>query len=424
MKRQCQETGAMAQELGVSEKEIIRCLPGDMVKEVSKDRFDEIIAEVSGWGIVTVIVQNESTILKVKAPFPVGTYGHGYYNLKSKDSPIGGNIKVDDLSAIFKNRLEEENNKMNKNILLTIILMAAMIFIAAVAQADEKITIVDDAKRKVEIPVKPKRIVVLNSSNLELLYAVGGRAIGRPEITGMPAYLVKKVKNLPSIGETPNPNVEKIVSLNPDLVIGINVMFHHAIIPAMDKAGIPILLLSINSYQDILDKIRFFGKITGNTKRAEELIRNIEKKVSDIKKRIQGHTPPRVVIIWGSTQSFNMALPNSFVGNLVEMLGGINIAAQSKALPSMPQYAPLSLEYILAKDPDMVFLITHGNDKKVSDKFKKEIQGHPAWNGMRAVKEGKVYTLPYSLFGVNPTIRVPEAIEYLAKLMYPKAFKK
>ena len=124
--------------------------------------------------------------------------------------------------------------------------------------AADKITVTDDAKRKVEMPAKPQRIVVLNSSNLELLYAVGGQAIGRPESTGMPEYLATKVKHLPSVGETPNPNIEKIVSLAPDLVIGVNVMFHHAIIPPLEKAKIPVLLLSINSYKDILDNLASF----------------------------------------------------------------------------------------------------------------------------------------------------------------------
>ena len=98
-KNPSEATSAMAKELEVSEMDIIRNLPKDMVKEVSKDRFDEIIAEVSTFGTLTIIVQNESTILEVKAPFPVGKYGHGFYNLQSKDTPVGGHIKTDDLLA-------------------------------------------------------------------------------------------------------------------------------------------------------------------------------------------------------------------------------------------------------------------------------------------------------------------------------------
>jgi iron complex transport system substrate-binding protein len=200
-------------------------------------------------------------------------------------------------------------------------------------------------------------------------------------------------------------------------------MFHHAIIPALEKAKIPVLLLSINSYKDILDKLRFYGEITGNNKKAVEIISRIEKKVSVIKKTVSSYKPPRVVIIWGSPQSFNMALKNSFVGNLVEMLGGINIADDAKPLQSMPQYAPLSLEYVLAKKPDMIFLITHGNDEKVAEKFKKEIEEHPAWKGLDAVRAGRVHVLPYQLFGVNPAVRVTEAIEHISHLLYPEMSK-
>lgn len=94
-------TGELAKELEVSELEIMRCLAEKMCQEVSKDKFDDIIAEISQWGKLTVLVQNESTILEVKASFPVGSYGHGYYNLKSKDTPIGGHIRISELAAIF-----------------------------------------------------------------------------------------------------------------------------------------------------------------------------------------------------------------------------------------------------------------------------------------------------------------------------------
>lgn len=315
---------------------------------------------------------------------------------------------------------------MRGKIILNTIVMAATIFVAVAAQAIEKTTIVDDAKRSVLMPVKPQRIVVLNGSNLEMLYAVGGRAVGRPESTGMPAALINKVKNLPSVGETPNPSVEKIVSLEPDLVIGVNVSFHHQIIPPLERASIPILLLSINNYDDILNKLRIFGKITGNQKKAETVIKAIEKKVDEIKNKISRMSQkksPKTVILWGSTQSFNMALPSSFVGNIVEMLGADNIAKDIKPLNTMLQYAALSPEFILSKDPDIMLVITHGYDDKVKEKLKREIMNHPAWKEMRAVKKDKIYLLPYELFGVNPSVRVADALEHVAKLLYPEAFE-
>ncbi|MCX8070048.1 MAG: hypothetical protein N2738_06045, partial [Thermodesulfovibrionales bacterium] len=72
--------------------------------------------------------------------------------------------------------------------------------------------------------------------------------------------------------------------------------------------------------------------------------------------------------------------------------------------------------------PDAMLVITHGYDDKVKEKLKREITEHPAWKDMRAVKEGKIYILPYELFGVNPSVRVSDAIEHLARILYLKTF--
>lgn len=309
-------------------------------------------------------------------------------------------------------------------IIASAVIINVLVF-AAVSFADTTMTIVDDAKRSVEIPVKPQRIVVLNSSNMEMLYAVGGRAVGRPESRGMPVDLLNKVKHLPSVGETPNPSVEKIVSLNPDLVIGVNVFFHHQIIPPLQRAGIPILLLSINSYQDILSKLRIYGEITGNKEKAAAVVKGVEKRIAEIKnkiKKVSQKNSPRVAVIWGSPESFNMALPSSFVGNVVDMLGGINIASGASPLLGMTQFSPFSMEYLLAKDPDLILLITHGDYDKASKKYIRELSRHPAWKGLRAIREKRLHLLPFELFGVNPSVRVADAVEYIARLMYPEVF--
>lgn len=309
-------------------------------------------------------------------------------------------------------------------IIASAVIINVLVF-AAVSFADTTMTIVDDAKRSVEIPVKPQRIVVLNSSNMEMLYAVGGKAIGRPESRGMPIDLLNKVKHLPSVGETPNPSVEKIVSLNPDLVIGVNVFFHHQIIPPLQRAGIPILLLSINSYQDILSKLRIYGEITGNEEKAAAVVKGVEKRIAEIKnkiKKVSQKNSPRVAVIWGSPESFNMALPSSFVGNVVDMLGGINIASGASPLLGMTQFSPFSMEYLLAKDPDLILLITHGDYDKASKKYIRELSRHPAWKGLRAIREKRLHLLPFELFGVNPSVRVADAVEYIARLMYPEVF--
>ncbi len=310
---------------------------------------------------------------------------------------------------------------MNK---LTILLLVVsfLCWSSVIYAAEQIITMTDDAKRKVEFPLNPARIITLNTSNMELLYAVGGRTVGRPDSRGIPPALYEQVKHLPSIGQTPNPNVEKIVSLEPDLVIGINMAFHHAVIPVIERAGIPFLLLSINNYADILEKLQFYGELTGNQQKSSEIIATIEQRVAELKARVANQKPVKTAIVWGSPESFNMALPESFAGNLVYLLGGINVADGVTPLLGRSQFAPLSMEYLLSKDPDVVLVITHGDHTKVGKKMVRELEKHPAWKRLRAVQEKRLHILPYQLFGVNPATRVGDAFAYIANLMYPELF--
>ena len=278
-------------------------------------------------------------------------------------------------------------------------------------------TFIDDLGRRVEISEVPKRIVVLNASNLEMLFAIGANIVGRPEAAGMQEQLYQKVKDLPSVGQTYNPSVEKIVSLRPDLVIGNAVGFHQSLIPALDAAKIRCVLLSIKDFNDIFEKLRFFGRLLRRQQAADRLIDKVKGEVALIKTKVKGKAKKKVLIIWGSPQSFSMALPSSFVGSLFKELGIDNVSELAKA-PRDITYAPLSMEYALKADPDAIFIVNMGDPHKMRDKALRELEQNQAWSAFRAVRDNRVYYLPYELFTVNPSIRVAEAMDYIVKVLY------
>lgn len=286
---------------------------------------------------------------------------------------------------------------------------------------DVKREVVDSAGRRSQVPVRPQRVIALNASNLDLYYAAGGRVIGRPTTAALSADLLEQIKTIPQVGETSAPNTEKIVSLKPDLVLGVDVPFHHAIVPVLEKAGIPILLQALPNYQSILQTIRLYGELTGDAAQANKAVAEIETKVAEAQAKANGRAKVRVLVIWGSPESFNMAMPESFTGNLLTLLGAENAAQAPGVKMGSTPYMPLSLEFIAKADPDVILLITHGADERVGEKFKKDLASHPAWKEMRAVKNNQVHKLPYPLFAVNPGTQVGAAVELLAKLIYPEA---
>ncbi len=94
-------TGALAEELGVKEVEIIRNLPEDMRVQVPVDDFESLWEEMTNWEKITFLNISGGCILEVKGKLPKGKFGHGYFNLHDDASPIGGHIMHNKIESIW-----------------------------------------------------------------------------------------------------------------------------------------------------------------------------------------------------------------------------------------------------------------------------------------------------------------------------------
>lgn len=135
---------------------------------------------------------------------------------------------------------------MKKYILLVFVVIIALAgyFLLARGQhklaANAAVSVTDSTGAKVHIPAEPKRIVFLNASNLEIFASIGGKAVGRPTSTSYPNDIKKSIKDIPEVGMIHAPNLEKIMSLKPDLVVGTNVPFHVMLRKPLEMAGVPL----------------------------------------------------------------------------------------------------------------------------------------------------------------------------------------
>lgn len=280
--------------------------------------------------------------------------------------------------------------------------------------------VTDSTGRQVTVPVNPQRVIVLNASNLDLFLAAGGSVVGMPTSEALTPAVRAKVAGVPEVGNMANPNVEQIMALNPDLVIGVSVPFHHALEPVLAKAGIPIIFQGIDTYQQILDTLTFYGTLTGQVDQAAAAVAQIEDASRKAVAINNAQSQPQVMIVWGSTESFTMATAKSFPGDLLMRVGAVNSADVAGSLTDNSAYVPLSMEFVAKVNPDVILLITHSSNTKVGEKFKTEFSAHPAWQGLKAVQTNRVHQLPYDLFAVNPGTRVAEAVTVLARLVYPE----
>ncbi|HMM19330.1 MAG TPA: helical backbone metal receptor [Selenomonadales bacterium] len=261
------------------------------------------------------------------------------------------------------------------------------------------------------------RLVALNPSNVDLYYAAGGELVGRPDTTALPPDLMEKIKDVPSVGETPNPNVDQIIALKPDLVLAADIHLPPPIRTALKKAGIPLHIQSLNNYQQIGQALRFYGELTNHRRQVGLVIDRLESKMQQAQFQSKNKPSPRTLAIWSSVEGFHMALPNSFTGDLIRRLNAVNVA--ETAGDPAGQYAPFHLEFALQADPDLILLIPHSYEDRTVDKIRQELMAHPDWRKLKAVRENQVYQLPYRLFAVNPGSRADEAIDCLLNIFYP-----
>jgi iron complex transport system substrate-binding protein len=277
------------------------------------------------------------------------------------------------------------------------------------------LTIKDDVGRTVVLNKKPERVVVLSPSFLELFYAVDGKAVGRP--SSKTADIPESAQALPDVGYVYNVNVEKVVSLQPDLVIAFQGI-HEKLIPILESSNIPVIILKMKTYDDLIAKVRLFGDIAGTTEKAQVLIQAIDTKLKAITAKLPVQTT-KVVILHATTKSVTVELENSIAGSMASMLKLQNIAAGSKPLDNDTDATPYSLEKLVEGDPDIIFVVTMGPANEIERSTQAELERNPAWSNLRAVREKKVIFLPSDLFLLNPGLRLPDAVAYMAKVVYP-----
>lgn len=269
------------------------------------------------------------------------------------------------------------------------------------------VQVVDDAGKTVKLTKKPTKIVSLSPGNTEILFALGldKQIVGVTEFDDYPA----KAKTKSKIGGFSTPNVEKIISLKPNLVLATGGI-QAPISQRLKKAGIVIFTADAKNLNGVLTDIIKLGKLTGRQDQADKLVDKLKARIKKVEAKVSGAANKKVFFeIYG--QPLSTAGAGTFVNDLIKKAGGINVAATQKQ--RYPQY---SLEQLIKDDPDAYFAAS-GSMAKPED-----INRRPGYDGLTVVKDGKVYVVDENLF-LRPGPRLVGGLELMAAKLYPDKFK-
>ena len=288
----------------------------------------------------------------------------------------------------------------------------------AASSASVFATIEDDLGREVVLEKKPERIVVTSASFLEPLHEVGGDVVGRPDSkTQMPDY----AKDKASVGKVYQIDTEKVLACEPDLVI-INKGMNEKLVDTLEASGIKTLVVDSKSYENVKHMVQMFAAVTGEQEKGDTLIKTMDSKIAGTLQKLPKEKH-RIAILHSTNQGLTVQLEGSIAGSAAKMLGWENVAADETPLEKNPDAAPYSLETLVEKNPEIIFVTSMGKMEDIKASMEETIAGNPAWQALPAVQQKKLYYLPQDLFLLSPGIHYPEAVAYMAKLVYPEVFR-
>lgn len=288
------------------------------------------------------------------------------------------------------------------SIIFIILILASSIFSFS---STLPISIKDDLGREITIKEYPMRIISLAPSSTEILFEIGAgdRLIGVTDYCNYPKEALTKEK----VGGFSNPNIEKIISLKPDLIV-LYKSFPKEVFNQLEKSlpNTSFIVLDPKTYEDVMKNIILLGKAVGKENEARKVYNNmlngwleIQKKVTSIKK-----SPKVLFLIWNDP--FISVSPSTFLGDLLKKLKAKNIVENNE-----PEYPVLSLEYIVSKNPDIIII------GEMSGISKDSIINHPILKNTNAVKNNKVFTVNDDLV-FRPGPRLVEGFKALYKILY------
>ena len=264
------------------------------------------------------------------------------------------------------------------------------------------------------VPKDPQKIAVLSNSVLSMLYAVDGKAISRVNTTDS---LPPEIEALPALGQTANINMEQLLGLNPDLVLGLENQ-HKKYEAQLQSSKIPTVLINYDGIKDNVPLLTFLGELTNHQDKAKTVIATYENNIAKVKDAVKGQQPARVAVLRATGKGVTAETDAAITASMVKELGMTNVVTSHLDKTTTDKTVPYSLETLAADDPDIIFVVTMGKEEEITKAMKKTMTDNPAWANLKAVQNNRVVYLPSKLFLLNPGLQTPEAMARLVKEAY------
>ena len=277
-------------------------------------------------------------------------------------------------------------------------------------------TITDCEGSSFAIP-KNGRIVSAYGSFSECWLLSGGK------LTGVTSDAIEE-RNLPVsedteiIGTVKEINVEKLVSLNPDYVIMSHEITNQLNLREnLDRMGIAYGYFKVDTFDDYDGMMKQFCAYNDRDDLYKENVTKVKKNIDAIMSSVPSQSDKTFLLMRVYSTGIKVKSDNIADG-IIKEFGLTSIADKTPSLLDN-----LSVEHIITEDPDYIFVLSMGDEDAAREYLLNNVENNPAWNGLKAVKNGNYIILPKNLFHYKPNNRWDESYEYIAKILYPEMYR-
>ncbi len=286
-------------------------------------------------------------------------------------------------------------------------LLSAVLVLAACTTPVETPTeyVVDDLGRLVAINGTPQRIISLAPSNTEILFALGLR----DEVVGVTMYCDYPPEALDKekVGDYYGPDIEKIIALQPDLVLATD--FHRFdLIPALEQQGFTVFAVAPQTLDDVLESIERIGETIGKEAEALRLVNEMTSKIEAVEEQTKElEQKPSVLYMTWHDPMWTVGR-DTWIDDLINIAGGVNIFSQNFEGGAMVQ-----IEWVILQNPEVIITSEWSYDWALNA---------AELASTNASQTGRIFAFDDDL-AQRPGPRLVQGLDWFAYLFHPKIFE-
>lgn len=301
------------------------------------------------------------------------------------------------------------------SILIILISISLLSCVSPHNDSKEGYTFVDDLGREVTISESDK-IAAAHASFADCWLLSGGKLVGMTsdavEDHGIPQ------ENAAIIGSAKTINKEALVASGATVVLmSADLVAHLELENSLESIGIKCVFFKVDTFDDYSRVMGHMTNITGRDDLYTQHVTSVGERIDAILERIPQNEDRTLLLMRVYSSGIKAKSNDNIAGLILNEFGLKNIADDHPSL-----LEDMSLEHIIETNPNVIFVLTMGNEEAAISYLHDKIESNKAFASLQAVKGGGYHILPKDLFHYKPNERWDESYEYLAKLLYGEIF--